>query len=115
MMAKIAVLGAGSCGTALSIVLADNGHQVHLWTHRQEQADVINKTHKNEKYLEIMIPAHIKAFHNLEETVHDVETIVIVVPTKAMRGVCKQLNGILSQPVTIIHASKGIEPITLKR
>lgn len=114
-MAKIAVLGAGSWGTALSIVLADNGHQVHLWTHRQEQADAINKTHKNEKYLEIMIPTHIKAFHNLQEAVRDVETIVIVVPTKAMREVCIQLKEILPHPVTIIHASKGIEPITLKR
>src|SRR5690625_2406151 len=114
-MAKIAVLGAGSWGTALSIVLADNGHHVHLWTHRQEQADAINKTHKNEKYLEIMIPTQIKAFHNLKEAVDNVDVIVIVVPTKAMRDVCKQLNGILPHSVTIIHASKGIEPITLKR
>src|SRR5690625_2090888 len=114
-MAKVTVLGAGSWGTALSIVLADNGHEVNLWTHREEQAEAINTTHKNEKYLEIMIPEQIKAFHNLEEAVRNAEVILIVIPTKAIREVCKQLNDILRHSVTIIHASKGIEPGTLKR
>lgn len=114
-MAKVAVLGAGSWGTALSIVLADNGHDVRLWTHRKQQADAINTTHKNEKYLEIMIPQQIKAFYDLEEAVADADAIVIVVPTKAIREVCKQLDGILKQSVTLIHASKGIEPESLKR
>lgn len=114
-MAKVTVLGAGSWGTALSIVLADNGHEVSLWTHREEQAEAINTTHKNEKYLEIMIPEQIKAFHNLEEAVRNAEVILIVIPTKAIREVCRQLNDILRHSVTIIHASKGIEPGTLKR
>lgn len=114
-MSKVTVLGAGSWGTALSIVLADNGHDVSLWTHRQEQAETMNKTHKNEKYLEIMIPEQIKAFYNLEEAVRNAEIIVIVIPTKAIREVCKQLNEVLRHSVTIIHASKGIEPDSLKR
>lgn len=114
-MAKVTVLGAGSWGTALSIVLADNGHDVNLWTHRKEQAESINTTHKNEKYLEIMIPEQIKAFYNLEEAVRNAEVILIVIPTKAIREVCKELNDILRHSVTIIHASKGIEPGTLKR
>lgn len=114
-MAKVTVLGAGSWGTALSIVLADNGHDVSLWTHREEQAETINTTHKNEKYLEIMIPEKIKAFHNLEEAVRNAEVILIVIPTKAIREVCSQLNEILRHSVTIIHASKGIEPDSLKR
>lgn len=114
-MAKITVLGAGSWGTALSIVLADNGHEVRLWTHKQEQSDIINATHKNEKYLDIKIPEKIKAFYRLEEAIDGAEAIVIVVPTKAIREVSRQLNSLISDPVTIIHASKGIEPDTLKR
>lgn len=114
-MANVAVLGAGSWGTALSIVLADNGHDVRLWTHRRKQAEAINTTQKNEQYLEIMVPEQIKAFYNLEEAVAEAEAIVIVVPTKAIREVCQQLNSMLKQPVTIIHASKGIEPESLKR
>src|SRR5690625_5006185 len=114
-MAKVTVLGAGSWGTALSIVLADNGHDVSLWTHRKDQAEAINTTHKNEKYLEIMIPEQIKAFYNLEEAVRNAEVVLIVIPTKAIRKVCRQLNDILRHSVTIIHASKGIEPESLKR
>ena len=114
-MNKIAVLGAGSWGTALSVVLADNGHDVRLWSHRQEQVEEINKTHKNEKYLKNTIPEQITAFYSLEEAVKDVSAVVIVVPTKAIREVCNRLNAILKQPVTIVHASKGIEPKTLKR
>ncbi|HLR79987.1 MAG TPA: NAD(P)H-dependent glycerol-3-phosphate dehydrogenase [Bacillota bacterium] len=114
-MAKVAVLGAGSWGTALSIVLSDNGHDVRLWTHRKEQADAINQTHKNKHYLKIMIPKQIQAYYQLDEAIDDVDAIVIVVPTKAIRDVCQQLNDILTDHVTIIHASKGIEPISLKR
>ncbi|WP_163969867.1 NAD(P)H-dependent glycerol-3-phosphate dehydrogenase [Oceanobacillus halotolerans] len=114
-MEKVAVLGAGSWGTALSIVLADNGHDVRLWTHRKEQAETINTTHKNEKYLEIMIPEQIKAFSSLEEAVKEVSYIVIVVPTKAIREICEQLNQVLKTNATVIHASKGIEPKSLKR
>lgn len=46
-MEKIAVLGAGSWGTALGFVLADNGHDVRIWGHRQEIIDGINEMHEN--------------------------------------------------------------------
>lgn len=114
-MRKVTVCGAGSWGTALAIVLADNGHDVRLWTHRKEQAEAINTTHKNEKYLEIMIPEQIKAYDDLEEATANTDAIILVVPTKAMREVCSQLNDVLKHRVKLIHASKGIEPQTLKR
>lgn len=114
-MRKVAVLGAGSWGTALALVLADNEHDVRLWTYKKEQAQMINSTHKNEHYLDITIPESIKAYHDLRAAVEDVEAVVIVVPTKAVREVCQQLNGILDDDVTLIHASKGIEPESLKR
>ncbi|WP_088050473.1 NAD(P)H-dependent glycerol-3-phosphate dehydrogenase [Virgibacillus dakarensis] len=114
-MAKVAVLGAGSWGTALSIVLADNGHDVRLWTHRKEQAEAINSTHKNEKYLEIMIPEKINAYDDLAKAIQGVSAIVLVVPTKAIRDVCARLDTILEEKITLIHASKGIEPESLKR
>ena len=47
----IAVLGAGSWGTALANVAAENGHDVRLWSHRAEQVDEINETHRNSRYL----------------------------------------------------------------
>ncbi|MCC2249030.1 NAD(P)H-dependent glycerol-3-phosphate dehydrogenase [Virgibacillus sp. AGTR] len=114
-MTKIAVLGAGSWGTALSIVLADNGYEVNLWTHRKDQAAIINETRRNDKYLDVEIPSNIKAYDILTEAIDGVTAVVIVVPTKAIREVCKSLNDVLNHDVTIIHASKGIEPVTLKR
>ncbi|MEK4301299.1 NAD(P)H-dependent glycerol-3-phosphate dehydrogenase [Oceanobacillus sp. FSL W8-0428] len=114
-MSKIAVLGAGSWGTALAIVLADNGHKVRLWAHRKEHADEMNQTHRNEKYLDVEIPDTITAFYNMEEAVKDAEAIIVVVPTKAIREVCQQLKNYISSSTQIIHATKGIEPGTLKR
>ncbi|GAA0444184.1 NAD(P)H-dependent glycerol-3-phosphate dehydrogenase [Lentibacillus halophilus] len=114
-MQKIAVLGAGSWGTALSIVLADNGHDVRLWTHRSEQAKEINTFHTNETYLQVQLPMKLKAYDKLEEAVEDVSAIVIVVPTKAVDDVCRKLNSLVHHQPVIIHATKGIEPESLKR
>src|SRR5699024_10384552 len=114
-MAEIAVLGAGSWRSALSIVLSDNGHGVRLWTHWQSQADTINKDHENTLYRDVSLPHDLKAYHSLKEAVEGVSAILIVVPTKAIREVCKQLNDLINDNVTIIHASKGIEPKTLMR
>ena len=49
-MENVTVLGAGSWGTALAIVLAENGHNTLLWTHREDQAAEINNSHTNKKY-----------------------------------------------------------------
>ena len=114
-MEKIAVLGAGSWGTALSIVLADNGYDVRLWSHRDDQVKLINETHRNEKYLNVTLPNNITAYSSLSECVDQVTAIVIVVPTKAIREVCRELQRYLKSDMIIIHASKGIEPGSLKR
>lgn len=115
-MKTITVLGAGSWGTALAIVLADNGNLVKLWARREEQVKEINTCHTNERYLpKIALPEAISATSSLEEAVIDTDTIVLVVPTKAMRAVLHELNGKLRRPVIIVHASKGIETDSLKR
>ncbi|MCI1883182.1 MAG: glycerol-3-phosphate dehydrogenase, partial [Sporolactobacillus sp.] len=65
-MKKVSVIGAGSWGTALSMVLSDNGHNVVLWTHRQNQADEINLRHTNRKYLPgVAIPEAVRATSDL--------------------------------------------------
>lgn len=114
-MSKVVVLGAGSWGTALAIVLADNGHDVGLWAHRKEHVDEINETHRNKKYLDVDIPKSIKAYHDMREATENVDAVIVCVPTKAIRQVCSQLKEFISAEVQIIHATKGIEPGTLKR
>jgi glycerol-3-phosphate dehydrogenase (NAD(P)+) len=114
-MDKIAVLGAGSWGTALSIVLSDNNYHVNLWTYKKEQMEEINEIHKNERYLNVPLSENIVAFSSIEKAIEGVKAIVMVVPTKAIRGVCKELNKMIDPSIPIIHASKGIEPGSLKR
>ncbi|MBS4173287.1 NAD(P)H-dependent glycerol-3-phosphate dehydrogenase [Bacillus sp. FJAT-49736] len=115
-MEKVAVIGAGSWGTALAIVLADNGHEVRLWGHKQEQIDEINSKHTNEKYLPgINLPEGITGIGSLTSVLQDVEIVVLAVPTKAIREVLGKVREFQSKPITIVHVSKGIEPDTLLR
>ncbi|MGN7296170.1 NAD(P)H-dependent glycerol-3-phosphate dehydrogenase [Ferdinandcohnia sp. SAFN-114] len=115
-MEKITVVGAGSWGTALALVLADNDHEVRLWSHRKEQADEINSKHTNSKYVpSIELPETIIGYSDLDKSLEDVKTVVLAVPTKAIREVLQKITQFISIPLTIIHVSKGIEPDTLKR
>lgn len=115
-MGRCAVIGAGSWGTALAIVLADNGHEVRLWSHREDQIQEINSLHTNKKYLPgIELPTSIVGYFKLEEVLKDIEILIVAVPTKAIREVVGQIVPLLSKKVLICHVSKGIEPDTLKR
>ncbi|WP_066193184.1 MULTISPECIES: NAD(P)H-dependent glycerol-3-phosphate dehydrogenase [Gracilibacillus] len=110
-MNKVAVLGAGSWGTSLALVLCGNHHDVRLWTHNPEQKEVMEQTRMNEKYLpNIKLPDNLAIFDDLQQAVDQVEAIVLVVPTKAIRETCQKLNQVLTKKVVIIHGSKGIEP-----
>ena len=113
---KMAVLGSGSWGTALSLVLADNHIEVNLWGHNPAIIDEINEQHSNTTYLpNVELPSLIKGYSDLEEALKEVNTILLTVPTKAIRDIVKKVSKLLINPVTIIHASKGIEPGTYKR
>lgn len=113
---KIAVIGAGSWGTALAMVLADNEHEVRLWGHKQEQIEEINHQHTNEKYLpNIQLSKSIVGYYSLKEAMENVKIIVLAVPTKAIREVLGKIVEFQTTPITIVHVSKGIEPDTLLR
>ncbi|MBU8696280.1 NAD(P)H-dependent glycerol-3-phosphate dehydrogenase [Bacillus pumilus] len=115
-MKKISVLGAGSWGTALALVLADNHHDVHMWGHRQELIDQINEKHENHDYLpDVALPASIKATTDMKQALEGTDAIIVAVPTKAIREVLKQANELITSKVPFVHVSKGIEPDTLLR
>lgn len=112
----ITVIGAGSWGTALAMVLADNGSEVRLWSHNQCQVDEINQFHTNKKYLpEIDLPKLIVGYASLNDALTGIETIILAVPTKAIREVIGKIRAFCSTPLTITHVSKGIEPDSLMR
>ncbi|WP_046173730.1 NAD(P)H-dependent glycerol-3-phosphate dehydrogenase [Domibacillus indicus] len=116
MTEKIAVLGAGSWGTALALVLADNGHNVYMWAKNKMRMDELNENHTNSRYLpDISLPANIKGTTSLAEALEEVDTVVLAVPTKAIREVAQQIVKAARMPVTVVHVSKGIEPDSLLR
>ena len=89
---RVAVIGPGSWGTALSQVLNDNGHEVRIWGNIAEQINEINDEHTNKRYFkDIVLDEKIKAYHDLEETLKDADAVLFVVPTKVTRLVAKQV------------------------
>ncbi|PRY83507.1 NAD(P)H-dependent glycerol-3-phosphate dehydrogenase [Alkalibacterium olivapovliticus] len=113
---KIAVLGAGSWGSALAGVLFENGHTVSIWTRDNDQKEEINNQHTNKKYLpQFSFPEDILASTDLKEAVTGAEALLFVIPTKGMRAVAKQVNALIDHKVTVIHASKGLEEHSHKR
>jgi glycerol-3-phosphate dehydrogenase (NAD(P)+) len=112
----VAVIGAGSWGTALAMVLADNGHEVRLWSHNEQQVEEINQYHTNHKYLpDIKLPDLIVGYGSLSDAMASIKTVILAVPTKAIREVLGKIRTVQSSPLTIAHVSKGIEPDSLLR
>lgn len=116
MTQKVAVLGPGSWGTALSQVLAENGHQVTIWGNDPVQIQEIEHYHTNRHYLpDLKIPESIHATTDLKVALEKVDAILFVVPTKAIRAVAKQVAEVIENKPVIIHASKGLEQETHER
>ncbi|MGO4494552.1 NAD(P)H-dependent glycerol-3-phosphate dehydrogenase [Paenibacillus sp. 2RAB27] len=116
MTQKVSVLVAGSWGTALASVLADNGKEVLLWSRNEEQVLEINEKHTNSRFLkEISLSPSIIATHSLQEAVQDADAIIMVVPSSGMREVASRMRPFLKKNTLIIHATKGFETGTLKR
>lgn len=119
-MKKIAVIGAGSWGTVLASVLADNGNSVMLYGNHQRVLDEIINFHTNTKYMTptFKINETIEVTTDLEEAVTGRDIILFVIPTKAIRSVGATIAEILAknaaQPI-IVSATKGIEPGSKKR
>lgn len=112
---RFAVLGAGSWGTALAMLLADNGHSVTLWTHRSEQADTLNRDRANQRYLHgLGFPDGLSASGDLETTLAEAEIILLVVPSHAFRETLAHIKPLLRDDHKVCWATKGLEPDSQK-
>lgn len=115
-MQRICIMGAGSWGTALGLVLSQNGHEVHLLMRTTEQAEEIKATRRNQKYLkDIPIPENIHIHTQTEEAVGRADAVVMAVSSQSTRSAMEDLSGIISDRVRIINVSKGLEKDTNKR
>ena len=109
-MEKVCVLGAGSWGTALALVVAKKGYNVSMWTLNEEQCNKINKDKENIDYLPgVVIPDNIVVTTNIEEAVKDGTIIVLAVPSQAIRSVCKQIKPFIKDKQILVDVAKGLE------
>jgi len=111
---RIAVLGAGSWGTTLSILLAENSHQVSLWSYRKEDAERIRATRENPAFLPgVLIPPAVRVEDDLEASVEGAEMIVGAVPSQFLRSVVCRLKQLPTGGLTVVNVAKGVENHTL--
>ncbi|HXN07169.1 MAG TPA: NAD(P)H-dependent glycerol-3-phosphate dehydrogenase [Nitrospiria bacterium] len=110
---RASVIGAGSWGTALAILLSSKG-EVRHWAFEKEVAETINRDRENKTYFPgVVIPLGVKATNSLEEALADTDLVIFVVPSHAARSVLSQMVPFLRKPVPFISATKGIENNTL--
>ncbi|MEC7521315.1 MAG: NAD(P)H-dependent glycerol-3-phosphate dehydrogenase [Myxococcota bacterium] len=112
---RAAVLGAGSWGTALAKLLADNGHEVWLWARREEQASALNEKRENEAYLpDFPLPDNLRATSSLEEALSGSKLVLSVIPTHGLRHVLGEASALFPEDAPILSCTKGIENSTLQ-
>lgn len=113
---KISVIGAGSWGTALSRIISDNGYQVLIYDINQDTIDEINNFHTNvSKLPNGILNDNVRGTTNLTEAIGFCDIILLVVPTKVIRGVLENINLVIKEKKIFVNASKGLEPKTYKR
>ena len=112
----VAVMGAGSWGTALAKVLADAGAPVTLWARRPETAEEINTSRHNARYLpDVPLPTGIRATAEAAEALGDAATVLLGVPAQSLRANLEQWTGLFRPGATLVSLAKGIELGTLLR
>jgi glycerol-3-phosphate dehydrogenase (NAD(P)+) len=107
---KITVLGAGSWGTTLALVLHDNHHTVNLWTFDNEQAESLREKHENVQFLPgTNLPADIGITTDIEKACHEQDMIVAAVPSQFLRSVLQHIARLNLENTVICNVAKGIE------
>jgi glycerol-3-phosphate dehydrogenase (NAD(P)+) len=116
-MSRIAVLGAGAWGTALTVSLARRGgHQLSLWAHSPAHAAELADSGENKRYLPgFVVPLDVRITASLPEAIDAAEIILCVTPSQALRSVMEQIAPALTSDQVLLSASKGIEEKTFYR
>lgn len=112
----ISIIGAGSWGTAIAVLLAKKGFNIKLWARDAELIEKIKNTRENADYLPgTMLPDNILASSDMEYCCRGSELAVIASPSHAMRDICSKMMHFVSKDQKIVSLAKGIENVTLLR
>ncbi|MEN8374437.1 MAG: NAD(P)H-dependent glycerol-3-phosphate dehydrogenase [Gemmatimonadota bacterium] len=114
-MNAVGVVGAGSWGTALALLLAKKGHDVRLWSYEEDVAEAITQSRENSIYLPgVPLPPRLVATTNLAEAVEGAPVVVSVSPSQHVSRVMAEAAPALHPSALVVSASKGIETATLR-
>lgn len=113
-MAYVGIIGAGSFGTALALLLNKNGHDVTVWSHRESEVIELTRTreHKN-KLPGVPLPEEMKFTARIEEALEGKGVVVMAVPSTAVRETAKKMSPYVKDGQIIVDVAKGIEESTL--
>ena len=115
MMKNIAILGAGSWGTALSILLCTNGHSVKVWSIDPEEVLMLNKYREHrDKLPGVMIPSFIEFTTNMENAINGADMVVCAVPSPFVRSTMNSASKYIKEGMIVVDVAKGIEDKTYK-
>ncbi len=116
MNEKIGVLGGGSWGTALAILLGKKGLDVDIWLRDEKQVDEIIKSGENKKYLpKVKLPENLNVITDVEKAIFNKDIILLAVPTHGVRGTLMNFKKYINKDQVIVNVAKGIENDTLMR
>jgi len=108
-MLKTAVIGSGSWGTALAVLLGKKGSPVRLWARREELARAIERERENSQYLPgVKLPETVTATSDITQALAGSEAVVLAIPSAGVREVLALLKGRLQPDVLLVHAGKGL-------
>ena len=113
-MAEIGIIGAGSWGTALAVVLHNNGHQVTIWSIVKAEIDMLNEKREHiDKLPGVKLPEDMKFETDLETTIKGKDFLVLAVPSPYTRSTAHMMKAFVAQDQIIVNVAKGIEETTL--
>jgi glycerol-3-phosphate dehydrogenase (NAD(P)+) len=115
-MRQIAIIGAGSWGTALSLTLANLGHAVRVWAYEKEVAESLRTRHENELFMPgVRLPEAVFPTNDLSEALGGAEIVVTVMPSHVCRSLYGQMLPFLRPEMTFVSATKGLDTERLMR
>ncbi len=112
-MEKIGVIGSGTWGTAIAVLLSNNGHQVDLWSAIPSEIEEMEKTHKHKNLPEVTLPDSICFTADLETAMKEKNLLVLAVPSVYVRSTAKRMKEFCPEGQIIVDVAKGIEEGTL--
>ena len=113
-MANVGVLGAGSWGTALSVLLHDNGHEVTIWSIDQKEVEMLNTKREHEAKLPgVKLAKEVVFTNELNHAINGKDFLVLAVPSIFTRSTARKMSPFVAEGQMIVDVAKGIEEATL--